>query len=188
MVLILSGMRSERFLFLSGGLTVFDSFLARVRRTSANVRERPRRVRLGVTVGRCNSACLERVSACVCMDVSRGRRGEWWLMRVSRGWRTCISRGRRGTPDACRRLGGRWRVDPRGKRGELARLDLAQRAFRVAGVGSGCHRRWRERGFAWQAWGIVHAPCASHGKLGAWCDLVAGHRFVWQAQGIVRAS
>ena len=66
-------MRSEGFLFLSGGLGA-GSCLPRFRGVSA---ERPRRVRLGVAIARCNSARLERVAACVCMDVSRGRRGEW---------------------------------------------------------------------------------------------------------------
>ena len=71
-----------------------------------------------------------------------------------------MSRGRRGTPDASRRLGRRW------EGGGTARLvsrdgrgdSCAQRVFHVAGVG---------KGVTW------------------W---VAGHRFAWQAQGIVRGS
>ena len=90
---------------------MFDSFSAR----APNVRERSRRVRLDVAIGRCNTARLERVASRERMDVSRGMRGEWWMMCVSKGLRTCISRGRCGAPDACRRLGRRWRVDPRGR-------------------------------------------------------------------------
>ena len=43
-------------------------------------------------------------------------------------------------------------------------------AFRVAGVGNGGHRRCRERGFAWQPYGIVRAACVSRGTRGEWCD------------------
>ena len=100
---------------------------------------------------------------------------------------TCVSRGRRGTSDALTRSTRHWTVDPRGRCGEtsiwtllrvrftwqvwakvatggVAKVDSlgqrgearTQRAFRVAGVGNG----------------------ASGG--------LAGHRFAWQAQRIVR--
>ena len=49
-------------------------------------------------------------------------------------------------------------------------LDVAARAFHVAGVGQGGHRRCRERGFAWPAWGSVHAACVSRGRRGECCD------------------
>ena len=74
-------MRSKGFLFLSGGLGA-GSCLTCFRRESAalgsiaSVRGRPRLIRLGVAIGRCNSACLEHVAPCVRVDVSRGRRGE----------------------------------------------------------------------------------------------------------------
>ena len=46
---------------------MFDSFSARVRRTC-----------LGVAIGQRNSACLQHVTSCVRIGVSRGRRGETW--------------------------------------------------------------------------------------------------------------
>ena len=73
-----SRMRSEGFLFLGAGpgaglcLTRFRHVCAERSRTSAAC---SRRVRFGVAIGRYNSACLERVAACVRVDVSRGRRG-----------------------------------------------------------------------------------------------------------------
>ena len=86
---------------------MFDSFSPRVRRAFA-----------ACPLWRGYWALQFSHAACVCMDVPRGTRGEWWMMRVSRGWRTCMSRGRRGTPDACRRLGRSWAVDPRGRHDE----------------------------------------------------------------------
>ena len=60
--------------------------------------------------------------------------------------------------------GSAWQV-----RGNV-HLDVGVRAFHVAGVGKGGHRRCRERGFAWPAWGSVHAACVSRGRRGEWCD------------------
>ena len=107
--------------------------------------------------------------ACVCMDVSRGRRGGSWQC-VSRAC-VCrdVSRGGRGTPDARGRLGGRWAVDSLGRSGESCILTLlrvlsrdrrgesrTRRAFRVAGVGNGVTCCVAGHHFAWQAQGIVH--------------------------------
>ena len=56
--------------------------MTRFRRVCASDRRRPQRVRLGVAIGRCNSACLEHVASRVRMGLSRGRRGEWGRMCV----------------------------------------------------------------------------------------------------------
>ena len=58
--------------------------------------------------------------------------------------------------------GGSWQV-----RGNV-HLDVGARAFHVAGVGKGGQGRRRERGFAWPAWGSMHAACVSRGRRGAW--------------------
>ena len=81
---------------------MFASFSRRARRASASVRkrsrrvhERSRRVRLGVAIGRYNSACRERVATCVYIDVSRGRRGELWERVRGAGSKDSVSYGRR---------------------------------------------------------------------------------------------
>ena len=57
--------------------------------------------------------------------------------------------------------------------------------IRVAGVGKDGHRRCRERGFAWPAWGSVHAACVSRRRRGEWCDRwrcvigIGGQGVVW---------
>ena len=100
-----------------------------------------------------------------------------------------MSHGRRGTPDACRRLGGRWAVDSPGKCGESCILTLLSVRF------------------AWQVWGMVAiggaARVVSRDRRGDSCTrrafsvagggkgvtfCVAGHRFAWQAQGLVCGS
>ena len=63
-VLHFSRMRSEGFLFLSGGLGA-GSCLTRFRHVCA---ERSRRVRMGVAIGRCPSACLEHGSVRAALD------------------------------------------------------------------------------------------------------------------------
>ena len=93
------------------------------------------------------------------------------------------------TSDALTRSGRQWTVDPRGRCGETCIWTL----LRVR--------------FTWQAWGRVAtggvANVDSHGRRREACtqrgfrvagagngaiDGLAGHRFAWQAQGIVRPS
>ena len=112
------------------GGVVFDSFSARVR---------PRRVRLGVAIARCNSACLGRVAACVCMDASRGRRGESWQRVRGAGSRNGVLRGRRGegwvVRVSCQHDGGRaCRVAGVGLRMRVGVWEDAGQWIRVAGV------------------------------------------------------
>ena len=56
---------------------MFDSFSAR----APNVRERSRRVRLDVAIGRCNTARLEHVASRERMDVLP--RASVWMFRVA---------------------------------------------------------------------------------------------------------
>ena len=71
--------------------------------------------------------------------------------------------------DARERLGGRWAVDSLGRCGESCVLTL----LRVR--------------FAWQVWGMVAIGAAARviGVGNGVICCVAGHRFAWQAQGIV---
>ena len=99
------------------------------------------------------------------------------------------SRGKRGSEcmSPLGKVGGgsAWQV------WGIVHFDVAQRAFPVAGVGNGGHRRCRKRGFAWQAWGIVRAACVLRGVASVGngvTSCVAGHRFAWQARRIVRGS
>ena len=137
-------------------------------------------------VARACRGCAAGVLAAPCRgDWARGVSRARMILRAV----TCVSRGRCGTSEALTRSGRHWMVDPPGRCGEtciwtlprvrftwqvwgrvatggVAKVDSrgrhgearTQRAFRVAGVGNG----------------------ASGG--------LAGHRFAWQAQGIVRRS
>ena len=106
------------------------------------------------------------------------------LTRAWSGWRRVL-----GIADALTRSGRQWTVDPRGRCGEACIWTL----LRVR--------------FTWQVWGKVAtggvANVDSRGRRGEACtqrafrvadvgngaiDGLAGHRFAWQAQGIVRAS
>ena len=137
-----SRMRSEGFVFLSGGSgggVVFDSFSRRVRRASASVR--------GVSawawlLGRCNSACLERVATRVCMDVSRGRRGESWQRVRGAGSRDGVSRGRRGEwCDLVRRRASFCVADAANRAQQLKPLEFVAPCEIVCVCVSGCVRR-----------------------------------------------
>ena len=128
------------------------------------------------------SACLERVCVGAFRVAGVGDRGSA-CAALDRG--LGVSRGRRGTPDARGSLGRRWAVDSLGRCGESCILTLLRAHF------------------AWQVWGMVAIGAArvlSRDRRGDSCarrafhvagvgngvtGCVAGHRFAWQAQGIV---
>ena len=89
-------MRSEGFLFLSGGLgagsclTRFRHVCAERSRASASVRKRPRHVRLGVAIGSCNSACLERACVWTLRVAGVGDRGST-CAALDRGLAFCVA-------------------------------------------------------------------------------------------------
>ena len=58
-------------------------------------------------------------------------------------------------------------------------FDVAERAFPVAGVGNGGHRRYRGRGFDGDSCARRAFRVAGVGNGVTCC--VAGHRFAWQA-------
>ena len=100
---------------------MFDSFLARVRRTFASVRERSRRVRLAWLLG----GAMQRVSsvlppACI------------WTFRVA-------GVGNRGNVCAALDRGLAFRVAGVGNRGGCVYQEDGGRVLRVAGVGLRMH-------------------------------------------------
>ena len=139
-------MRSEGFLFI-----VWELDLCSHRFFSA----RRGRVADSVVIGRWNLACL---GACVCMDVSRGRRGGSWSRVRGVGSKAGVSRGRRGTPDVRGHLGGRWALDLLGGCGESCILILlgVRVAWGTVAIGGAARELSRDRrGDSWQAWGMV---------------------------------
>ena len=106
------------------------------------------RVRLGVAIGRCNSGCLEGVAACGVYG--RFAWQAWGMVDdacvkkmayVHVTWQAWDS----GCMSAFGKMlggGSAWQVWC------IIHFDVAERAFRVAGVGKGGHRRYRARGFA----------------------------------------
>ena len=127
---------------------MFDSFSRRVRWTSASVRGRSR-TSAGVfawawLLGAAIQTCRERAAAYVCMDVSRGRRGESWQRVNGAGSRDGVVRRRvrlgvatleLSVSRACRHV--RVYVAGVGNRGSVRTALERGMAFRVAGVGNG---------------------------------------------------
>ena len=139
-------------------------------------------------------ACWER-AACWLAASAAPCRGDW-VRGVSRARMmlravTCVSRGRRGTPDACPRSGRHWRVDPRGRCGEtciwtLVRVRFTWQVWSKVATGTGGVAKVDSRGRRGEArtQRAFRVAGVGNGASGG----LAGHRFAWQAQGIVRGS
>ena len=139
-----------------------------------------------MAIGRCNSACLERACA--------------WTFRVA-------GVGDRGSACLERACVGAFRAAGVGLRMHVGVWEDAGRWIRLAGVVNRAFLTLLRVRFAWQVWGMVAiggaARVVSRDRRGDSCTrrafsvagggkgvtfCVAGHRFAWQAQGMVCGS